>query len=69
MSKSYIEDKDEQTSNANVEELYLMEKLYQAMIDDKKRGKPTSSSDKELYLMEKLYQAMISDKKRNHKST
>ena len=69
MSKSYIEEKDEHASNANVQELYLLEKLYQAMIDDKKRGKPTSSSDRELYLMEKLYQAMISDKKRNHKSS
>ena len=68
MSKSFIEENDKQASNANVQELYLMEKLYQAILDDKKRGKPSSSSDRELYLMEKLYQAMISDKKRNHKS-
>jgi hypothetical protein len=50
----------------DVKELYLMEKLYQAMINDKKRGKPTSVN-REFYLMEKLYQVMLDDKNRNKK--
>ena len=52
--------------NSDVEEFYLMEKLYQAMRNDKLRGKRPSA--KEFYLMEKLYQTMVIDKNRNMKS-
>lgn len=52
-------------TNADIEEFYLMEKLYQVMRDDKKRGKRPSA--KEFYLMEKLYQTMVKDKNRNKK--
>ena len=51
--------------NSDVEEFYLMEKLYQAMRNDKLRGKRPSA--KEFYLMEKLYQTMVIDKNRNMK--
>lgn len=53
-------------ANSDVEEFYLMEKLYQAMRNDKLRGKRPSA--KEFYLMEKLYQTMVIDKNRNMKS-
>jgi len=49
--------------NSDVQEFYLMEKLYQAMRNDKLRGKRPSA--KEFYLMEKLYQVMVIDKNRN----
>ncbi len=52
-------------TNSDIQEFYLMEKLYQAMRNDKLRGKRPSA--KEFYLMEKLYQVMIIDKKRNTK--
>ena len=51
--------------NFDVKEFYLMEKLYQAMRNDKLRGKRPSA--KEFYLMEKLYQVMVADKNRNIK--
>ena len=51
--------------NSDAQEFFLMEKLYQAMRNDKLRGKRPSA--KEFYLMEKLYQVMIIDKKRNTK--
>ena len=53
------------TASSEIQEFYLMEKLYQAMRDDKLRGKRPSA--KEFYLMEKLYQVMINDKNRNKK--
>ena len=53
-------------ADSDVEEFYLMEKLYQAMRNDKLRGKRPSA--KEFYLMEKLYQTMVIDKNRNMKS-
>lgn len=49
----------------DVQEFYLMEKLYQVMREDKKRGKRPSSE--EFYLMEKLYHTMVNDKNRNKK--
>ena len=49
--------------NMDVQEFYLMEKLYQVMRDDKKRGKKPSAE--EFYLMEKLYHTMVNDKNRN----
>lgn len=52
-------------TNVDVQEFYLMEKLYQVMRDDKKRGKRPSSE--EFYLMEKLYHTMVNDKNRNKK--
>ena len=52
-------------TNSDIQEFYLMEKLYQAMRNDKLRGKRPSA--KEFYLMEKLYQVMIIDKKRKTK--
>lgn len=51
--------------NQDVREFYLMEKLYQVMRDDKKRGKKPSAE--EFYLMEKLYHTMVNDKNRNQK--
>ncbi len=51
--------------NFDVREFYLMEKLYQVMRDDKRRGKRPSSE--EFYLMEKLYHTMVNDKNRNKK--
>jgi hypothetical protein len=52
-------------TNVDVQEFYLMEKLYQVMRDDKKRGKRPSAE--EFYLMEKLYHTMVNDKNRNKK--
>jgi len=52
--------------NFDVHEFYLLEKLYEAMRKDKKRGK-ISSIDREFYLMERLYEAMRNDKIRNKK--
>ena len=52
-------------TNLEVQEFYLMEKLYQVMRDDKKRGKKPSAE--EFYLMEKLYHTMVNDKNRNKK--
>ncbi len=52
-------------SNLDVQEFYLMEKLYQVMREDKKRGKRPSAQ--EFYLMEKLYHTMVNDKNRNKK--
>ena len=52
-------------TNKDIKEFYLMEKLYQVMRDDKKRGKRPSSE--EFYLMEKLYHTMVNDKNRNKK--
>jgi len=52
-------------TDLDVREFYLLERLYQVMRDDKKRGKRPSA--KEFYLMERLYQAMINDKNRNKK--
>jgi len=49
--------------NPDAQEFFLMEKLYQAMRNDKLRGKRPSA--KEFYLMEKLYQVMVIDKNRN----
>jgi len=50
-------------ANSDAQEFFLMEKLYQAMRNDKLRGKRPSA--KEFYLMEKLYQVMVIDKNRN----
>ena len=52
-------------NNSDIQEFYLMEKLYQVMRDDKKRGKRPSAE--EFYLMEKLYHTMVNDKNRNKK--
>ena len=52
-------------TDSDVREFYLLERLYQVMRDDKKRGKRPSA--KEFYLMERLYQVMINDKNRNKK--
>jgi hypothetical protein len=53
-------------NSGRAREFYLLEKLYEAMRNDKKRGK-TSSSARELYLLEKLYEAMRKDKAHNKK--
>jgi hypothetical protein len=50
-------------TESDVREFYLLEKLYQVIRDDKKRGKRPSA--KEFYLMERLYQVMLNDKNRN----
>ena len=63
-SKSTKSDTPNQT-NFDVQEFYLLEKLYQVMRDDKRRGKRPSSE--EFYLMEKLYHTMVNDKNRNKK--
>jgi hypothetical protein len=60
LKKEKIKTKEE---NSDIQEFYLMEKLYQTMRDDKLRGKRPSA--KEFYLMEKLYQVMVIDKNRN----
>lgn len=52
-------------TKTDIKEFYLMEKLYQVMRDDKKRGKRPSAE--EFYLMEKLYHTMVNDKNRNEK--
>jgi hypothetical protein len=62
-SKKISKTKSKDTSD--VQEFFLMEKLYQAMRNDKLRGKRPSA--KEFYLMEKLYQVMVIDKNRNMK--
>ena len=51
--------------NFDVQEFYLMEKLYQVMREDKIRRKKPSTE--EFYLMEKLYHTMVNDKNRNKK--
>jgi len=53
-------------TNFDVNEFYVLEKLYEAMRKDKKHGK-ASSSDREFYLIERLYEAMRNDKIRNKK--
>ena len=58
-------DENSSQTNTDVKEFYLMEKLYQVMRDDKKRGKRPSAE--EFYLMEKLYHTMVNDKNRNKK--
>ncbi len=62
--KKTSKEKSKKTSS-DVQEFFLMEKLYEAMRKDKLRGKRPSA--KEFYLMEKLYQVMINDKNRNQK--
>ncbi len=52
-------------TNKDVQEFYLMEKLYQVMREDKIRGKRPSA--KEFYLMEKLYHVIVNDKNRTKK--
>ncbi len=67
-TKNDYSDKEESKSiktNTDVQEFYLMEKLYQVMREDKIRGKRPSA--KEFYLMEKLYHVMVNDKNRNKK--
>lgn len=54
------------SQNNKTREFYLLEKLYDAMRSDKKRGKK-SSTGRELYLLEKLYDAMRKDKVHNKK--
>ncbi len=53
-------------NSTKTREFYLLEKLYDAIRSDKKRGK-TSSTGRELYLLEKLYDAMRKDKVHNKK--
>lgn len=53
-------------NNTKTREFYLLEKLYDAMRSDKKRGKKSSTA-REFYLMEKLYDAMRKDKVHNKK--
>ena len=71
IEKSSINDKTVQgniksiRTESDAREFYLLEKLYQVMREDKKRGKRPSA--KEFYLMERLYQVMINDKNRNKK--
>ncbi len=60
--------KQSKSQNNKTREFYLLEKLYDAMRSDKKRGK-RSSSARELYLLEKLYDAMRKDKVHNKKLT
>ena len=64
-SKKISKDMSKAVDNSDVKEFFLMEKLYQAMRNDKLRGKRPSA--KEFYLMEKLYQTMVIDKNRNMK--
>ncbi len=52
-------------TNRDVQEFFLLEKLYQVMREDKIRGKRPSA--KEFYLMEKLYHVIVNDKNRNEK--
>ena len=53
-------------NSTKTREFYLLEKLYDAMRSDKKRGKKSSTA-RELYLLEKLYDAMRKDKVHNKK--
>ena len=55
------------SNNLDVQEFYLMEKLYQVMREDKKRGKKPSAE--EFYLMEKLYDVMMKDKSRHSENS
>ncbi len=67
-AKNDYSDQEESKSkktNTDVQEFYLLEKLYQVMREDKIRGKRPSA--KEFYLMEKLYHVMVNDKNRNKK--
>ncbi len=61
----YVNQEESIKANTDVQEFYLMEKLYQVMREDKIRGKRPSA--KEFYLMEKLYHVMVNDKNRNKK--
>ena len=75
MARKYIQRRKKEAKGtksqktSKTREFYLMEKLYEAMRNDKKRGNKPSSSAREFYLMEKLYQAMVNDKNRSKKST
>ena len=72
MPRSQVQRKQSDSSktksdkNFDAHEFYLLEKLYEAMRKDKKRGK-MSSTDREFYLMERLYEAMRKDKIKNKK--
>jgi len=72
VSRKTIEGKTSQSKTNNspkkseAQEFYLMEKLYEAMRNDKARGKKPSAA-REFYLMERLYEAMRNDKSRNQK--
>lgn len=70
MARKYIKRKNADSDgggsireNANPQEFYLMEKLYHAMRNDKKRHKQFFAA-REFYLMEKLHEAMRNDKNR-----
>ena len=58
--------KSKSEDSTKTREFYLLEKLYEAMRNDKKRVK-SSSTAKEFYLLEKLYEAMRKDKAHNKK--
>lgn len=64
--RKQTESQKSKSQNNKTREFYLLEKLYDAMRSDKKRGK-RSSSARELYLLEKLYDAMRKDKVHNKK--
>jgi len=51
--------------NSDVRELYLLEKLYEAIRNDK--GRINELSAREFYLLERFYEAIRKDKNRNEK--
>jgi ribosomal silencing factor RsfS len=71
MVRRYLQKKQESSKskptmpNSDVRELYLLEKLYEAIRNDK--GRITELSAREFYLLERLYEAIRSDKNRNEK--
>jgi ribosomal silencing factor RsfS len=71
MVRKYLQKKQESPKsesnivNSDVQELYLLEKLYEAIRNDK--GRIKELSDREFYLLEKLYEAIRKDKNRNEK--
>ena len=64
--KKQTKSKNKSEDNTKTREFYLLEKLYEAMRNDKKRVK-SSSTAREFYLLEKLYEAMRKDKAHNKK--
>jgi len=72
MVKRYLQKKQTESPknksdilNSDVRELYLLEKLYEAIRNDKGRIKELSA--REFYLLERFYEAIRKDKNRNEK--
>ena len=72
MTRRYLQKKRSESKDcksnqpkSDVRELYLLEKLYEAIRNDK--GRIRELSDREFYLLERLYEAIRKDRNRKEK--